>query len=397
MTTTLPTPHSIRQYAEHAFLRYIKQWVNGNTNDRFPLTVPRSSVRLTDYGKISELQRVVEDLKSQAKSDERLGYTVVVERRRARGGGENEEIAKIRIDSEADLVWLANQREQFQQFKLAVSRLRSQLPELDDWIRRCPRKLLASLEFIDGLIEVVDYLKKNPRPGVFARELPLSVETKFLEQHQGILDAWLSECPRELRVFGEDDFFAKYGMRNDRDHHAINVLDPDLQTEFSIPFKELSLSMRDLRGLRVKGVRVIFVENRINLLTLPPLKRTIGVDGKGKYVNQYASLPWLSSCESYYWGDMDVEGFGILASFRAALRNHGLETRLPSLMMDQASFDRFSKFAVSHTPSKVAVNLEFLSVEERSLLEMLLSKKRRLEQERLSQPYIAERLSNFQY
>lgn len=161
---------------------------------------------MTDYGKISELQRVVEDLKTQAKSESSPGYTVVFDRRRARGGGANDEIKKITIDSEANLISLADQERQFQQFKLAVSRLRNHLPELDDWILRHPRKPLASRGILDGLIEVADYLKENPRPGVFARELPLSVDTKFLEQHRGILDEWLCECPRELRVFGEDFF-----------------------------------------------------------------------------------------------------------------------------------------------------------------------------------------------
>lgn len=397
MTAKFPTPDSIRKYAEKAFIRYIKAWVRGESEDFFPLTVPKSAVRMNDYGNISQIQHAVHDLITHAKppsnhGHKSSGFTVVMDRRRARDGGTNNEIEKIRIDSELDLVSLANQRTQFEHFKLAVDRLRSHLPELSDWILRRPQRLLNSIEILDGLIEVVDCLKRNPRPGVFARELPLTVDTKFIERHQAILHEWLNECSRDLRVFGEENFFAKYGMRKDGEHHSIHILDPDLQVEYSIPFKELSLSADDLKESSFKNVNVLFVENRVNLLTLPPLKRTIGVEGKGSFVNQYASMPWLHNCTLHYWGDLDVEGFGILATFRSAIRDHGLNAPLPSVMMDQATFDRFSEYSVEYSPSKITGKLAFLTESERAVFDMLVSNKLRLEQEQISQAYIRERL-----
>ena len=52
--------------------------------------------------------------------------------------------------------------------------------------------LIANLKAVDGLLNVVEYQKLHPRPGVFAREIPLSVDTKFIEQNAGILEPWLN-------------------------------------------------------------------------------------------------------------------------------------------------------------------------------------------------------------
>lgn len=390
-STKYPNRQRIAKFAEGLYPRYVKAWLAGTLDGWFPKRMPNSAVRM-DYSKVSFIQDLVSDLEQHQKTDRRSGYRIEYKDRKARDGGSNREISGIFVDSEQDLLTLAGKAVDFQQFQEVLRKLRAELPELGDWIQRNPLKLSSYHEPLDGLIAVVQYLKSNPRPGVFARELPLPIGSKFVEQHQGILDQWLGECSRDLRVFDETSFFLKYGLRDDKEHHAINLLDPDLKREYQIPFKELSLSWRDLLGLKLSNVRILFVENLVNLLTLPDRSRTIGIAAKGKFVNQFASLPWLRNCELFYWGDFDVEGFGILASFRAALHAHGVEVSITSLLMDRATFDAFAAFKVPHAPSSTDASLQWLTEDERAMFEFLRDEKWRLEQEYVSQAYVEKNL-----
>jgi hypothetical protein len=67
---------------------------------------------------------------------------------------------------------------------------------------------------VAGMLLVVDYLREHPRPGVFARELPLPLDTKFVERNQRILREWLDIVlpPHAIRA-DERHFERRYGLR----------------------------------------------------------------------------------------------------------------------------------------------------------------------------------------
>lgn len=113
-------------------------------------------------------------------------------------------------------------------------------------------------------------------------------------------------------------------------------------------------------------------------LTLPSLDNSIAIFGSG-YANQLLkNIAWLAKCPIFYWGDMDVDGFKILAQ----LRSHFPQTQ--SLMMNRQTYDAFQSFAVTVKPQVPEV-LDCLSVPEQALCHYLAVQGLRLEQERIRQ------------
>jgi hypothetical protein len=188
----------------------------------------------------------------------------------------------------------------------------------------------------------VDYFVDHPRPDCFARELPVAVSTKLIEQHSRRLAKWLDIVlpPDAIDLrFSHHQFEPRYGLRYARPHYLLQVLDADLQRELGLPFAELSLPAESLDKLQAKQLRVIVVENKVSLLSLPPMHRTLALGGLGNGVTQLSSISWLQTCEVFYWGDLDADGFRILDRLRGVLPH------LKSRLMDQAIVDQFRHLA----------------------------------------------------
>ena len=103
---------------------------------------------------------------------------------------------------------------------------------------------------------------------------------------------------------------------------------------------------------------VFLVENRLNLLTMPPLQRALAIRGEGRAVTRLGKLPWLVSSDIYYWGDIDVDGFLILS----LLRN--LFPQTESMLMDVDTLDAHKGFQVSgnDNPAAHAIQLDILGI-----------------------------------
>ncbi|MCE6995415.1 DUF2220 family protein [Saccharothrix sp. S26] len=135
-------------------------------------------------------------------------------------------------------------------------------------------------------------------------------------------------------------------------------------------------------------VVIIISENKDTAVHFPPLTGGIAVEGSGRGGTTAASFTWITDAPAvFYWGDIDPDGFEILAGFRAA----GIPAR--SLLMNRAAYQRWERYGTSvdrhgkplqpRTPSPTP----HLTAEERSLYEDLCSpqwtRHRRIEQERI--------------
>ena len=185
------------------------------------------------------------------------------------------------------------------------------------------------------------YFVDHPRPNVYARELPLSVDTKFIERHASLLRDWLDLVlpPHAIRA-DEKKFEHRFGLRSADPHLLVRLLDPQLGSELGFPCVEFSLPLDTLASLPVRADLVLIVENKVNLLTLPRVKRGLGLGALGDAATR-RHVPWLSRIPIVYWGDVDVEGLEILSSLRALFP----QTR--SLLMDVATLDRWPHLIVS--------------------------------------------------
>jgi hypothetical protein len=244
--------------------------------------------------------------------------------------------------------------------------------------------------FLEGLLLVVLYLREHPRPNCFPRELPLPISTKLVEQHSKLLSEWLDMVLPDNGIdhnFSRDRFAKRYGFREQSEHYLIRLLNEHLLAELQCPGTELSLPLESLTPLPVKNARVLVVENKTNLLTLPDLTRTIAMGGLGYSVSRFFEVPWLAMNDLSYWGDLDVDGFRILANLRERF------PRAKSLMMDAATLDRYRDLltigndAIFDCPTNL-----YPSVQE--AFRQCRQHNRRLEQERIPQLHVVEYLRN---
>lgn len=83
------------------------------------------------------------------------------------------------------------------------------------------------------------------------RQLPLSVDTKFIERNSKILSQWLDlVSPSESIKADERAFVHRYGLNAVDPPILIRLLDDSLQSELAVPWTEFSLPSSKLSGSR---------------------------------------------------------------------------------------------------------------------------------------------------
>ena len=94
------------------------------------------------------------------------------------------------------------------------------------------------------------------------------------------------------------------------------------------------------------------------------------------------SVSWLADCELFYWGDVDAQGFEILARLREAF------PRTKSIMMDAATMTRFRDLCVAGVVSNAQIRPQLTSTEEKAH-QLVRASNLRLEQERIPNQFAA--------
>ena len=108
----------------------------------------------------------------------------------------------------------------------------------------------------------------------------------------------------------------------------------------------------DAHDLAYNPRTVLVVENRDCRLWFPPVEGTVVIEGGGKAAaSLLASVPWIrAATHVVYWGDIDADGYAILARFREAMSvpgDDGAPARpVTSILMDATALDRYSHLGV---------------------------------------------------
>lgn len=375
---TMITLQQIENKVSRLFARAVKEWLRGQLDAFFPYRLPASLTLAKDHARaIAE----VEQLRDGSKDSIGFGYRIVWQTRRSRTHGLNRFPEAIVIDAMDDLVRLAKREQPWRRLQEAVATLRRRQPRLDRWLTTSTnwKTLLECADVLDDLLGIVDYFVAHPRPDCFARELPIAVSTKLIEGHRRRLATWLDIVlpPDAIDLrYGYDAFEPRYGLRYARPHYLLRVLDADLQQELGLPFSELSLPAESLSQLAVKNVRVFIVENKVSLLSFPPMTRSLALGGLGNGVTQLSTIEWLQQNRVYYWGDLDAEGFAILDRLRQLL------PATQSLLMDSTTIAQFSHLATPGNAAAMKV-LGNLTALEQGCYQQLCIENIRIEQEHL--------------
>tara|TARA_R110002072_G_scaffold243821_2_gene403058 strand:+ start:29644 stop:30792 length:1149 start_codon:yes stop_codon:yes gene_type:complete len=374
------TPSEIASKAANAFeKKFLPLWIRSDDAEFFPLQI-RASLSL-NANDISSTIRSVDKLREGSKQSRSWGYTVHWEEVRLRDFGRNLKPARVTVDTLDDLLRLTGKVKSFQETCSVVARLRADLPDLEDWIVGHVRTLGKLHDSIDGLIAVSRFFMENPWPDCYARQIPVPVDTKFIERHESTLRQWLRLLlPGSAIDVSESQFANQFGLRDKQAHRGIRILDEALLTELHLPFVELSLPLQALAALPVRDTTVIVVENRLNLFTLPLMHRSLGIEGEGKAVTRLRKLEWLHVNRLIYWGDIDVDGFEILSSLR------NLFPHVESVLMDEKTLD-------THPNAQIPGNKREppppsnLKPHEAAAFQLCAQHNIRLEQEKVLQKY----------
>ena len=365
-------PAELKERAERAWWRSLEARRLGTPFFPWIVPLPRVSSKGDDYEKIA---RQSEALLSGAKARTGRGYSVVCETRNLRLWGQNSVPIQIVFEAAEDLDAYVGRRQQAATYTRLCTEITTRFPALGGWAAHHARQVFEHEGQWGDLLSVCEYFVATPRPGIYLREIPLPVHTKFIEDHRGILRLLLDQLlpADELGVGG---FEARFGLRVPSALVRVRFLDVEVRHRLGFPFEQIGIDRADFAALPLAGVNLLITENEITFLTLPPLANTVGVWGSGFAVASLGNVPSLKEAHIWYWGDLDVQGFQILA----LLRERAPQTK--ALFMDPATWRQFKDRAVPGKETRVSPGA-YLTLDERELYEELKTDNLRLEQERI--------------
>lgn len=316
------TPDAIANRTKKIYRKFLKQWLGGTEGDFFPYRV-NADLKLDRNNPQLNLP-AIERLREKSKEQRGWGYTLVFKRLESPVLGHNDVPSEVRIDTLDDLLRLSKSKPHFGKTERVVQRLREELPGLESWMRQRVTTLEACEPQLDGLIAVARYLIDHPRPGCFAQQLPVPVDTKFVGRHRVILTQWLNELLPSVWIDLEaTDFPARFGLRKSSTFRGVLLLDDSLTEELGWPFDLCAVPCTSLAKVVASNVTVVIYENQKSYVSLPKLPRSIGVCGEGAAAYELASVPFIQQNRVLYWGDIDAAGLAILSQLRARLPQVG--------------------------------------------------------------------------
>lgn len=302
--------------------------------------------------------------------------------------------SSVWIDSMADaLAWLGRRRE-WDRFVALIAMTRQDHPHLLPWLAKRPLQALQLADDWQRLLAVVSWLRANPRPGIYLRQVDLpGVHSKFIEAHRGVLAEWLDLAlpPGAVDTMkaGITQFAARYGFLDKPTRIRFRVLDPDIQLVPGASCPDVTLDADSFSQLACGVRRVLITENETNFLALPHAPATIAVFGSGYGWDALTKARWLEQCEMRYWGDIDTHGFAILDQLR------GHFAHVASVLMDRATLDAHAAFWGFESKPQRA-DLHRLTPDERDLYDTLRDNRiregLRLEQEHLRFGWVRDAL-----
>ncbi len=378
------TPDEIKKKALKQYNKFLVARLK--SEPFFPLIIPGNKGKTTDgYGKRkNELGLLL----SREKSTVGFGYTVRMKEVKTRASNVQSQPDKIYFETESDFLKFLGKKKEFKEFEHAASVIRNTLPELNEWMMENPSRIIKNLGKWNNLMKVCVYFKDNPRPGMYIRELPVEVHTKFIEENKGVLKNLLDYLLPEAMVdTRETDFEKRFGLKFKEPLVRVRILDPKVAAGIVRGISDLSLPVSEFSLLDLECTNVFIVENLTVFLSFPERPESIIIFGKGFAVDSVGSAEWLADKNLIYWGDIDAHGFQILST----LRSHF--PRTVSMMMDMETFTAFEEFSVKGPDGKTD-RLSHLTDEENQVFQTLLNRtdRNRLEQERISHRYAIEKI-----
>lgn len=298
--------------------------------------------------------------------------------------GANEIPCRVWIDSYEQLWAVLKVASQVRRFNELADLAGRQCPLIVPWMIAHPMRVLALEGCWREIMATVWWIDERQRPGEYLRQVDVpGVDTKFIEQHRGVLadllDTQLGPGRRNTSV-PRADFAGRYLFAK-KPQYVRFRLAAGVVSLGTLACTEISLRAAELTA-PPPGVSTVFVvENEITYLAFPLASDAMVIFGGGYAVSVLESVGWLVGADLRYWGDIDTHGFAILSRLR------GRFGHARSMLMDRATLLAHQSQWVTE-PHPVDAALDLLDPHEaalyRDLADHRLGRSVRLEQERIS-------------
>jgi len=373
------TPDDIQKLCERKYPAFLRSVVTGEKFFPMPIRFGRPSTA-DDWEK---LRREISSL-----ANGKLGYQIEWTETNTRRWGRQKFPERVWFESEPEYLSALRKATEVERFRKNLALIRAECPALEEWLAGNTSRLVEFAAIWPDLLKVCRYFLANPRPGLYSRELPIEVDTKFIEHHQSVLISLLDFLlPAEARTDAQR-FEERFGLRFDEPSIRFRILDENLKQRFAFSLNDIVTPLSQFRRLNWKSLQVVIVENKMTFLTLPVLPNSIGIWGGGGAAELLTSVLWLAKCELIYWGDIDVHGFHILARLRSAFPH------VQSLMMDHSTLQKFRRLAVA-AKDATSERIKGLTQDEREVYSVVLGAKLVLEQEKIPFDFVQERFFHY--
>lgn len=376
------TPDQIQRRALNRYSDFLRSLCTGESF--FPLAV--FGAGLAKPKDFSADRAAIDILRKQSKEQAGFGYEITWEERNFRRLGTQNIPSTVAFPTQEDYVRFLKKQSEVHQFQADYDLIQKRCPELGAWAQAKPLKVIAQAGMWDGLLNVCLFLRKNPRPNCYLRELPVVVDTKFVENHTGIL-AELLPIAAPLTISSDHHSFeTRFGFRFKQPLVRMKFLDVKLAIHFGFPVVDLAIPLDQFCALPFGTITVLIVENEMTFLTLPAMPGTVGIWGAGDAAALLKNAVSLNSCRLFYWGDLDSHGFETLSLLREAF------PKVTSVLMDEVTLNTHLEFVFKASKTRANGGLALTS-EEQALYDRLVANDILLEQERISNDYSNRRLS----
>jgi hypothetical protein len=298
----------------------------------FPLTLrfrkPAPRELATSY---EQARDWIKSLEAGSKAARGFGYDIVWEETNHRVIGRNASPAAVVVSTRSDALGLIAKDEASAQFTHLARHTLELFPELVDWLRRKPLKVVEEAAHWERVLGVLSWFRAHPKSGRYIRQVDVvGADTKFIERRKALLaellDIVLPPGAIEQMHTGLSQFEARYGLAAKPSMIRFRILDPALA--FS-GLTDLTVRADEFSRLSIDATRVFVVENEINGLAFPVVRGGLVIFGLGYAIDLIRPAEWLSRRELHYWGDLDTHGFAMLDRLRETFPN------ALSLLMDR--------------------------------------------------------------
>ncbi len=373
------TPTEIRKKAENKYLTFLRSVTERQAFE--PIVIVGNKKPNDDT---VQFEKELTELIAHSKEKKGYGYSIEYQKVKTRKHGEQDIPVSISFLTEQDFLKYIGKEQDTAGFRKDVERILSAFPELVEWVCRFPNKVLDNHRVWDDVLKVCIYFKGNPKPQLYIRELPIQVDTKFIERNKGIIKELLDIIIAKYVNPDETRFEIRFNLRHDEPVVRFRVLDKTLSQALFSGIDDMSIPISKFRETEIPVETVYIVENKMNMLTFPPIHKSIVVWGHGFGVDLLKDVMWLRSKKILYWGDLDVHGFQILSE----LRSHF--SQVESFLMDRETFNRFYEDGIGAETNVEKVLL--LTPEEKEMFDFLRGGNYRLEQEKIPFEYASSKI-----